>query len=223
VSDVIGVLRAIVREELGRRRLPELGTVTTVHAHADGDDGNHQVDVKLRASGVELKRVPVAVARLGWSALPNKDDLVLVCFLDGDLSAPVVAGCLYDDQAHPPVAAEHEVVYQPPDEESSDTRRFHLELPSGATLTIKDEEVSLTLGDTTVTAAKDGDVSISAKGNIQLKAEGDVEIQATGDLKLSADGKLSLKGMNASLEGQSETKVKGAQVALAGMTQFSAS
>jgi len=223
VSDVITTLRAIVRDELSRYRMPELATVSQLYPKdADGSDGNHQVNVRLRASGVELHRVPVAVSRLGLSALPNVDDLVLVSFIEGDLNGPVVIGCLYDDSAHPPVAQAHEVVYQPPDEEDSALRRIHLELPGGATLSLQDEVATLTMGDTAVTINKDGDVVIQAKGKLQLKAEGDISIEGGGAIEVSAQGDLKLKGMSAALEGQSETKIKGAQVAIAGNTQFSA-
>jgi uncharacterized protein involved in type VI secretion and phage assembly len=224
MSELIATLRAIVRDELQRSRAPELGTVSQVYARA-GDDSkdNHQVNVKLRSSGLELQRVPVLVGRLGLSALPNQDDLVLVEFVDGDLNAPVVVGCLYDDQAHPPVAQLHDVVYQPPDDQDSSVRRLHIELQSGSTITLDDDKLVLKLGDTTVTVNRDGDVVIDAKGNIQLKSQGDIELDAGGDVKISAQSQLSLTGMTASVEGQSQTKVKGAQLALAGMTQFSPS
>ena len=224
MSDLIATLRAIVRDELQRSRAPELGTVSQVYARTGNDSkDNHQVNVKLRSSGLELQRVPVLVGRLGLSALPNQDDLVLVEFVDGDLNAPVVVGCLYDDQAHPPVAQLHDVVYQPPDDQDSSVRRLHIELQSGSTITLDDDKLVLKLGDTTLTVNRDGDVVIDAKGNIQLKSQGDIELDASGDVKISAQSQLSLTGMTTSVEGQSQTKVKGAQLALAGMTQFSPS
>jgi len=223
MSELLGTLRAIIRDELSRMRLPELGTVTRVLPRA-GDDAadNHQVNVKLRTSGVELERVSVAVARLGLSALPNEGDLVLVAFVGGDLNLPVVIGCLYDDQAHPPTAQEHELVYQPPDEADSSLRRLHIELKSGAKLTLQDELATVVLGDTSIEVNKDGDVVVKAKGKLTLQAEGDIEVSAGGDLKLSAQGKAAVEGLSASLEGQTESKVKGAQISIAGMTQFSA-
>lgn len=224
MSDLIGVLRAIVRDELARRRPPELATVTQVHARTGDDDkSNHQVNLKLRASSVELQRVPVTVPRLGWSALPNEGDLVLVEFVGGDLNAPIVVGCVYDDQAHPPVAQPHEVVYQPPDDADSNVRRLHLELTSGATITLDDDKLTIAFGDTTVEIQRDGDVSIQAKGKLHLAAQGDIELEAQGDLKLSSQGSLSAKGMSVAIEGQSDTKVKGPQLTLAGVTQFSPS
>ena len=71
MSDMVDIIRAIVRDEMARRRSPELGLVTAVQSRdSDGSDNNHQVNVRLRASGVELQRVPVAAARLGLSLLP---------------------------------------------------------------------------------------------------------------------------------------------------------
>lgn len=224
MSDLIATLRAIVRDELQRTRAPELATVTQLYPKT-GDDAkdNHQVNVKLRASGVELQRVPVLVGRLGLSALPNVDDLVLVEFIGGDLNAAIVVGCLYDEQSHPPVAQEREVVYQPPDDQDSNVRRLHIELASGGTLTLHDDKLEVKLGDTTVTVNQDGDVVIEAKGNLELKAQGDMTLEADGSMKLSAQQNLSLTGMSTTVEGQSDAKVKGPQLSLAGTTQFSPS
>jgi uncharacterized protein involved in type VI secretion and phage assembly len=223
LSDLVGVIRAVVRDELARRRAPELGTVTVVNPKtSDSDDGNHQVNIKLR-SGLELQRVPVTVARLGLSALPNVGDLMIVDFVGGDLNAPVAVGCLYDEQAHPPQAAEHEVVYQPPDDEDSSVRRLHVELQNGNVITLDDDKLTITFGDTSVVVNKDGDVQIDAKGKVSLSAQSDIEINAQGDLKLSATGSVSVKGSSTTVEGQSDTTVKGPSLTLAGNTQFSPS
>ena len=86
---LMATIRAIVRDEMNRLRPPELGVVTRVYGRSDdADASNHQVNVRLRCSEVELHRVPVLVGRPGWSALPNVDDLVLVNFVGGDLNAP---------------------------------------------------------------------------------------------------------------------------------------
>jgi hypothetical protein len=54
-SELIATLRAILRDELARMRLCEVGAVTTVYAR-DGDDShnNHEVNLRLLQSGVEL-------------------------------------------------------------------------------------------------------------------------------------------------------------------------
>ena len=223
MSDVVATLRAIVRHELARLRPPELGIVTEIHSRESDDaDGNHEVGVRLQASGVELKRVPVTVGRAGLSALPNVDDLVLVVFAGGDLNAGVVVGCVYHDQARPPKAHPHEVVYQPPEPEQGGIRRLHIELASGTVVTADDDVVRLQSGGTEVVVNRDGDVTVRTKSNLVLEADGDIEVKASGNLALSAVGDVVIKGASATLEGQGRAKLKGGQVTLAGITQFSA-
>jgi uncharacterized protein involved in type VI secretion and phage assembly len=224
VSEIIETLRAIVRDELARVRAPELATVSQVFP-TDGDDSpnNHEMNVTLLASGVELQRVPMIVPRIGLSALPREGDLVLVTFAGGDLNAPVSLGCLYGADAHPPRAAQDEVVYQPPDDAQSGVRRFHIATPSGATITFDDDMLQIQAGDTQVAITRDGDVVLKAKGKIQLQADGDIELDAQGNLSLSAQGNVSISGMQVTAEGKTTAKLSGAQVTLAGMTQFSPS
>jgi uncharacterized protein involved in type VI secretion and phage assembly len=224
MSALLSTLRTLIRAELARTRAPALGTVTQVYPRTgDGAKDNHQVDVRLVDSAALLPRVPVAVQRLGWSALPEVDDLVLVVFVGGDLNAPIVVGCVYDDTAHPPVAQAHEVVYQPPEDEDASVRRLHVELKNGGKLTLDDDKLTVELGDTQLVVNRDGDVTIKAKGKIHIESESDLELVAGGDLKLEAQGSATAKGLSVTVEGQSATKVKGAQLTLAGITQFSSS
>jgi phage baseplate assembly protein gpV len=224
VSTIIETLRAIIRDELVRQRSAEIGKVTQVFPKASDDAAdNHQVNLTLRPSGVELERVPVLVSRYGVSALPREGDLMAVLFIGGELNAPIAFGCLYNDQDHPPKAGQNEVVYQPPDEAESGVRRLYVELPSGTKITLDDDVLDIQSGDTTVTINRDGDVVINAKGKLQLESQSDIELTAQGDLKLSAQGNVSISGTSAKLEGKSDAKVSGPQLTLAGMTQFSAS
>jgi phage baseplate assembly protein gpV len=224
MSDLIGTLRAIVRDELRRVRCLEIAAVTTVYPRdSDSSKNNHQVNLRLLESGVELQRVPVATSRIGLSALPNEGDLMVVAFAQGDPNAAIALGCLYDDQSHPPVAQLHEVVYQPPDPLDSAVRRIHVELQSGSTLTLDDDKLKIALGDTSVVVNRDGDVVIQAKGKVSLAADGDIELDAKGSIKMSAQSQITVKGMTVSVEGQSQASFKGATVSIAGMTQFSPS
>jgi len=224
MSALMQTLRAIVRAEMARVHAPELGEVTQVYTRdGDGSKNNHQVNVKLRSTGVELERVQMAVGRLGLSAMPQVGDLLLIAFVGGDLNSPVAIGCVYDDQANPPVAKEHEVVYMPPDDEDSSVKRIHIELKSGTKLTLEDEKLTIELGDTSMILEKDGDITLKAKGKIHMESESDVEIQGGGDVKIEATGTLKGKGNSAEIEGQSSAKVKGSNLTLAGNTSFSAS
>lgn len=218
------MLRAVVREELARIRPPELGIVTEVFTRdGDSSDNNHQVSLRLRASGVELQRVPVATGRLGTSLLPRVGELVVVAFAQGELNAPVVIGSLYDDERQPPVAKPDEVVYQPDDSGDASLRRLHLELPSGTTLTLGDERLELVSGGTELIVDRDGDVTVRAAGSVVIEAAGDATVEAGGNLVLSARQNVTVKGIAVTVEGQGEAKLKAASISIAGLAQFSAS
>jgi len=182
VSEMINVLRAIIRDELAQRRAAELGIVTSVEARdADGSENNHQVNVRLRISGVELQRVPVAVARIGLSMLPRVDDLVLVVFINDDFNAPVVVGCVYDENLLPPIGKAEEVVYMPTDPDDASIRRLHFELGNGSLITVDDDKLSVTLGGTELIINRDGDVSITGAAKLAMKTQADISIEASGN------------------------------------------
>jgi uncharacterized protein involved in type VI secretion and phage assembly len=224
LSDLIQTVRAIIRDELARCRLPELGIVTEVFARDSGSSpNNHQVNVRLRSSGVELQRAAVAVGRPGISLLPRVDDLVVVAFLNGDLNTPVVLGSVYSDAVHPPEGQPPEAVYVPDDEANSSVRRVYLELPSGTKLLVNDDAVQLEAGGTRVELQRDGDLSVECSGKVTLKADGDLSIEAGGNIEIKAGNNATVKGIAVAVEGTAEAKVKGATVTLAGMTNFSAS
>jgi phage baseplate assembly protein gpV len=221
MSDVVNIVRAIVREEMRRHRCPELGIVTEVFP-GDGAENNHQVSVRLRSSGVELQRAPVSVGRMGFSMLPEVGDLVLLAFVEGDLNAPVVIGSIYHNEKQPPQAGPLETVYQPFGDEDSSIRRFHLELPSGSTLTIDDDKLQVENGETTVVIERDGDVTVKSSAKVTIESGGDITLDAGGNLQLSAQQNVSIKGMSTIVEGQADAKLKGPTVTLAGITSFSA-
>lgn len=214
MSSLVPVVRAVVREELKALRATELGVVSNVRTK-DGGDNNIDVDLLLRGSALELLRVPVALSRLGLSAAPQVEDLAVVSFVGGDLNSPVVLGFLYDEQTRPPDAAPDEVVYEVPDSGSSDARRVEIKTASGHTVTLLDDSVSIVMGSTTMTVEADGDITLESGANLALKATGSLSIEAGQDV--------TIKGLSVTAEGQTEAKLKGVQVSIAGLTNFSAS
>lgn len=222
MTSPLATMRALVREEHDRRRFPELGLVTQVFSKGDeGGKENHQVGIKLPASGVELLWAPVAVGRLGLSALPRVGDMVLVVFVNGDINSPIVVGSLYDYQQHPPKATGDEVVYQVPDDAASGVRRLHIELPSGATLTMDDDKLSVVYGSTKLDVNRDGSVEIESGSSVSIKSSSDLTLEAQGNISISAQQNLDLKGLQVNAQAQAAASLKGAQISLAGITQFS--
>ncbi len=217
-GDLVEILQAIVREELRRVRIAEVGVVTDIFPHAaESDRNNYQCTVKLRDSGLELPHVPVATGRIGFAAIPSTGDLVLVQFIGGHLNGPVITGRLYNDADLPPQSKAAECVYVSPDDAASGVRRLYLEFPNGNKLTLDDDQVLLEMGDTRLTIRNGGDAQldsaaklvVNTQGNIELTSQGDVSISAGGSLKLKAQSDLNLEGLSATMKAQTSAQVEG--------------
>jgi uncharacterized protein involved in type VI secretion and phage assembly len=229
--DIISLIQAVVRDQLRAFKTAELGVVTRVYAHESASDkNNYECDVRLRDSGLELKRVPVATSRIGAAAIPNPDDLVLVQFLHGDIQAAVITGRFYNDQDRPPEAKPHEWVYICPDPAETGIRRLYLELPNGNKLLIDDDKLVIEMGKTKLTVNNNGDVELTSNAKLTIETKGNTSVQVSGNLELSATGDVSVEGTNvslkgkanATLEGNGSTTVKGTSVKVAGKIDFSA-
>ena len=238
VPDLIGIVQAVVRDELAALRVTEIGVVTDVFPHADeADQDNYACSVRLRDTGLELDQVPVATQRIGLSHIPNVDDLVLVSFVGGTLEGAVITGRLYNDVDRPPVASPRECVYESPDDPESGLRRLSVTLPNSNTLLVDDNKVVLSMGETTITINNGGDVQIDSNakvvinstGNTEVTSQGDITLDATGSLSLKAQGDVSIEGMSvavkaqttAQVEGQASATVKGPMISISGTTSFS--
>jgi len=213
---LIPTVRAVVREELAGRRHLDVAEVTAVHTNDGGGGDSHlEVDLRLRASALELPRVPLAVARRGLSLAPRPGDLAVVAYAGGELEGAVVLGFVYDHATPPPDGGPEEVVYVVPDPADSAVRRLAIELPSGHSLELTDDRLTITMGSTEVEVEADGAVRLKAGGDLTLEAGGAVSVKATKDVEIS--------GVNVKTEASASMKIKGASVGIAGLTDFSAS
>jgi phage baseplate assembly protein gpV len=211
---MVPLVEAVVRRELTAHRGLSLGVVTAVATNSSGD-GTHHLDASVRLHGgdLELQHVPVAVARPGWSTVPRVDDLVVVGFVDGDANGGIILGVLHHADAPSPTAAADEVVYAVPDS-GGDARRLALLLPNGNEVVVADEQVTVSMGGTSLVVSSGGDVTIDAQG--------DVSIVAAGALSLEGGSGASLKGPTVDVEASGAAKLKGATTTVAGAISFSA-
>ena len=180
MTDVVSIIRAIVRDELAAVRLPDIAVVTSAFPHtSDSDKHNHECSVRLREGSLELRRVPIATPHVGMVSAPQEGELVLVSYIGGDPNRPVVAGRFYSEKAAPPL---HEA------------KEFRLAAPFGGTTSIaidKDESVVVTAGKTIVTVKKDGAVEIKGEADLKIDLKGKVEVKCT-DAKIDASGNIDL-------------------------------
>lgn len=205
----------IARHELRGQATAGIGVVTEVHP-ATPAVKDHAATVKMRDTGIVLPRVPVAVGVLGWAAIPDVDDLVVVLFMDGDVNAPLIVGRLYDPDREPPKHAEGELVLAlPPGASEPDLQlvidgkkpSITLELPGDVKVEIKDGDVKIVVAEMTLSLTSSGG------GRAELAAGGSkLTIKKDGDVTLTSSGKLKLEGTEVEISGSSKVKVSGAQV-----------
>lgn len=180
MTDPVSIIRAIVRDELAALRLPDIAVVSSAFPHtADNDKHNYECSVKLRESGLELRKVPIATPHIGMAGAPQPGELVVVGYVAGDPNNPVILGRLYSEKATPP---KHEA------------KEWWLTAPLGGTTSIaidKDESVVLTAGKTVVTLAKDGNVEVKGEADLTVEVKGKVEVKCS-DCKIDASGNIDL-------------------------------
>ena len=131
MTSIVETIQQIVRGELRSVGIAELGVVDAVSAHKDSSDNdNYGCDVRLKNTGLLLKRVPIMTGHLGSAAIPNVGDLVLLTFAKGDMNQPIVVGRLYTDDDRPPVNTGNELIMHLPlhaeDDKAIKTRVFKL-------------------------------------------------------------------------------------------------
>jgi hypothetical protein len=115
VTSIVNTIQEIVRREMQNLRVAELGVVEAVFPHSgDSDKDNYACDVRLKNSGLLLKRVPVMTGHIGTVAIPNVGDLALLAFDKGDVNQPIIIGRLYNERDRPPVNTTDEIIFRLP-------------------------------------------------------------------------------------------------------------
>lgn len=237
MSTVVNTLQQIIRHELRSLHIAELGLVEAVYPHSDGgDDDNYGCDVRLKNSGLLLRRVPVATGHIGTAAIPNVGDLVLLNFEQGDVNQPFIVGRLYNNIDRPPLNNPNEVIFRlplaEPDDETiraairniasnAEPREIIVEMSPQITVRISDGAVRATAGDSEMLIeqphSSGGQVTVvTGRTKITMNQDGDVEVEAAGNLSVKANGSLTMEaggdvkitGMNVTVEGNVNTDVK---------------
>ncbi len=238
MSSIVNTIQAIIQQELRNVRIAELGVVETVYPHSSASDkDNYACDVKLKNSGLLLKRVPIATNHIGTVAIPNLGDLVLLAFDRGEVNQPIVIGRLYNDADRPPLNNSNEVIFRLPLAEADDKtikaairnlpdknppREILVEMPPKITLRITDGTVHATAGKTEMKldqpGGSGGTVTVLAgRTKITMNQDGDVSVEAAGAMKLKATRDLTLEGSNVKIKSQMNTDIEaGTQATLKG-------
>ena len=191
MSRIVEIVRRVVQQELARNRGSLLGVVTMVFPHEGADDeNNYEANVRLKHEDLELRRVPIAVGHVGVAAPPRVGDLVLVQFLNGDSSQPLITGRFYHADERPPLHKEDEILFE---QRVTDDTLNHLRFTAnGSILLQRDVTKPEDNTEARATIRIDGE-----KGNIEIKPANDLATAITidgetGDLKITSGEKISI-------------------------------
>ena len=239
MSTIVNTIQEIIHHELRAMRVAELGLVEAVYPHsANGDKDNYGCDVRLKNSGLLLKRVPIATGHIGTVAIPNVGDLVLLTFDKGDVNQPIVIGRLYNDGDRPPLNNPDEVIFRLPLAEADNKtikadirniqnntppREILIELPPKITMRITDGTVRATAGKTEMKLDQpDGSggkvTAFAGRTKITMNQDGDITVDSAGNITLqtttgnitlkTTTGDVSIEGMNVKIKGQLKTNIE---------------
>lgn len=215
MSALYDSIARIARHEVRGHATAGIGVVTEIHP-AGAALKDHAATVTMRDTGVVLPRVPIAVGVLGFAAIPDVDDIVVIVFMEGDFGAPVIVGRLYDPDREPPKHDNGELVLAlPPGASTPDLElvvdgsapSIKLKLPGDVVIEIKEAKVSIAVGKMTILATGSGG------GQAEIAAgDSKLTLKENGDITLTSKGKLKLEGTEVEISGSSKVKVSGAQV-----------
>ncbi len=228
MTSILNTLQEIIRNELRSLRVTELALVESVFPHSeDGDDGNYACDVRLKNSGLLLRRAPVATGHLGSAAIPNVGDLVLLAFEQGDVNQPFVIGRLYNDDDRPPLNRPDELIFRLPLSANDDKtvmcairnfgdadspRELLFEMPPKIPVHINDGSIRATAGKIELRLDQAGGsggtaVLMAGRTKITLYQDGDLNIEAAGAISLRAANDLTLEGQNVRITGRQNVDI----------------
>ncbi|MCB9152039.1 MAG: hypothetical protein H6641_25060 [Caldilineaceae bacterium] len=228
---IVNTLQEIIRHEMRNLRIAELGLVEAVYPHsASGDGDNYGCDVRLKNSGLLLKRVPVATGHIGTAAIPNIGDLVLLAFDKGDVNQPIIIGRLYNDEDRPPLNKPDEVIFRLPlaeadnktikaairnHQDQAEPREMIIEMPPQITVRISDGAVRATAGKTEMILeqpnSSGGTVTVvTGRTKITMDQDGDVSVEAAGSMAIKANGRMSLEAQKIDIKSNTSVNIEAA-------------
>ncbi len=208
----------IARHEAESRATAGIAVVVDTHL-TSGQDNDHAVSVKMRDSGLVISKVPIAVGMLGFAAMPEPGDLVVVVFMEADFNSPIVVGRLYHPEKNPPDQEDQNVVVSLPAGDANPATHLsmsrnteaHIRLSLGDDCTVElvPDTATIILGDIKLemTGGGGGRAEIAAGGST-------IVMKADGDISISSQSKLLLEGTEVEIKGQSKVVVQGAEVKL---------
>lgn len=228
--DLVGLIKDIVRKEMGAAPPSAFGTVAAIHLPDAAGTTQYACDVTLQGTDATLEKVPLLTPYLGQQVAPAVGDVVVLAYVGGDPDAPVITGFAFSEAVPPQeIAAGERLIRLPHDGADGDridmrqtagtggSRAWSVTLPDGPELKITDAALTATVGDFVLTIDSDGgEASLTAGGaTLTLAGSGEVTLNCDGDMTFESAGNLTLKaGASVEIEAGATMALKGAKIDL---------
>ncbi|MDB4533902.1 type VI secretion system tip protein VgrG [Vicingaceae bacterium] len=223
VTDIqFGLTNTWLIEKPNVNSLPAGGLNSAVHGlqigkvlKIDGDD-QHRVQIALPIGGEKAKiwaRMAFGDAgnKRGHIFWPEKDDEVIVGFLNDDPRNPIILGSLYSKKNVPAIKpdaknpekgfiSKSDVRIVINDEDKS----VVIKTPGGNSVTIDDKKKSIEIADQHKNVIK------MAKAGITITSKGDITLDATKKINLKAKADVAIEGMNVKIKAKTKFAAEGA-------------
>ena len=199
--------------------------IAKVEALEGDPQGDERIRVKLMGSDEAALWARIALLDAGSDRgsvfMPEIDDEVVVGFLAGNPSEPVVLGMLHSSSLASPIPKSDDnhvkgfvTRSQLTVEFDDDKKVLTLKTPGGNSLILSDDDQGITIEDQNgnkITMSSDG-ISMESAKDVQIKANGDVKAEGV-NINLNANAQMVAKGSaSAEISSSGNTVVKGSIV-----------
>jgi hypothetical protein len=210
---MVDLMKRIAEHETRRLALIEIGIVEDVKIRkGESEATNYECSVLLpshpadNGKPMKMEDVPILTSHIGSLPPLYPEDMVLVGFVNGEISHPVVLGRLYTKEKRSPVQKENQYLihfdtkaHAKKDEKQSGYGTFTISFKGGYKLMIDKDELKAESHDGKTSLAMD-------KTKVVLKVDGtSVTLEKGKGIAMDTDGEISMKASK-------EIKIKGSKV-----------
>ncbi len=232
------IIQKVAEREVKKLHLLEYGRVEAVNIHRTELDAiNYSCAILLISRTTEngkplkLENVPIATLTTGEIFVPYIDDMVLVCYINGDFEMPVIIGKIYSSAKRPPLYAEGDYRitfdpkrYQPKARQPvnrriieflglNDKNEYRIEFRNGPVIDYTPKHIQLAAGKAIVTLNQNGEIEIATKKAVKIRTASDVQIKCKNlKIETKSDAKIKCRDCKLEASGNIELGSNGAGV-----------
>ena len=146
--------------------------------------------------------VLMAGSNRGTYFIPQIGDEVLIAFANGNVNEPYVIGSLWNGRDLPPARDSNSPKYQRVIRtpkglqvlfDDAEKKTIEISHPDGAKLRLESQKIELSIGSTSITMNKDGDITIKSRAQIKLDGE-TIDLSANSNIDIGGKSSVRIDG-----------------------------